>query len=442
MPRRFWAILLVLASAANLCAAPVGKSKGRARAMADEALALVAKGDWAGAEAAFEDAIEAGPAIPADHYNLACVRARLGKPDLALDDLERAAEAGFSDFALIARDPDLDTLRPLPRFQQIVAKKDQYLRRAAEGTVVALRNRFGDAYHYSIDPEQRLIFATAVGGEPLERLKAGLRRQAAALQAALFEHRPDAYVTVLLPTAADYAKLVRFRNVPGMYVDVNRTLLARETGFVLAHEFTHALHAADRAPLGQQHAPWVAEGLGALCEAADFGDAPTAGAGAKAGPDAFRPRDNPRFAALAGAARRKAFIPLERLVAMKQHEFTRRPYLTYGQSGAVMLYLWEKGWLRPFYDAYKATYDADPTGRAALEKVSGKALPTFQEDWRLWLAGRGPAKQNAPAKAGASGKKSTPDKKDAPAKKSAAGKKDAPAKKSEPVKKKVAVKEK
>jgi tetratricopeptide (TPR) repeat protein len=407
--RRAGILLLVLLTVATAAVgAPPAKgdaSRARARVLADEGLALVAKGEWAKAEAAFEESIRLGPAIPADHYNLACVRARLGKPDAAIESLERAAAAGFSDFALIARDPDLDSLRTLPRFVALVGRKDAYLRRAAEATVVALRNRFGDDYHYSIDAGQRLIFCTAAGGAALERVKDGLRRQARSLGAALFEHGPDAYVTVLLPTPADYAKLVRRRDVPGMYVYVNRTVLARETGFVLAHEFTHALHAADRAPLGQEHAAWVYEGLGGLCEAADFGrpDGRAAGDDAAAGGGedddvTFTPRDNPRFARMIVAARRKGFIPLERLLAMTQDEFIRRPALTYGQAAYLMLYLWEKGLLRRFYDTYKATCAADPTGRAALETVTGMKVPELQEDWRLWLAGRTPGgtKRRAP----------------------------------------------
>lgn len=395
MLRTILTIVLLLASAANVGAAPSGKlkdAKARARAMADEGLALVARGEWADAEAAFEEAIELGSVVPADHYNLACVRAGLGKPDAAMDSLERAAAAGFSDFALIARDPDLDTLRKLPRFLKLLERKDVYLRGAAEAAVVALRNRFGNEYHYSIEPDERLIFATATAGPQLEALKLRLGRQARALQAALFEHKPQAYVTVLLPTSADYAKLVRFRNVPGMYVDVNRTVLARETGFVLTHEFTHALHAADRAPLGQEHAPWVYEGLGGLCEAADFGGGDEKDDEGDLEAAAFKPRDNPRFAGMIGAARRKAFVPFERLVAMTQAEFVRRPNLTYGQSAYIMLYLWEKGLLRPFYDAYKDSCEVDPTGRAALEEVTGKDLRAVQEDWRLWLAARGPAR--------------------------------------------------
>ena len=369
-------LVSVVCLAGGMAAARPAEPKDRARALGREAMALIEQGKLADAEEALLDLTGLGPPRPGDLYNLACVRARLGKHDAAMESLERAANVGFTDFARIARDPDLAGLRDLAAFKELLARKEHYLRRTAEGTVVALRNRFGAGYRYTVNHEQRLIFATAADEATLARLAAGLHEQAAALQSALFEHEPEAYVTVLMPTAADYGKLVRFRNVPGMYVDANKTVLAREAGYVLAHEFTHALHAADRAPLGQEHAPWVAEGLGAMCETADFAGG------------ALRPRDNPRFAKLVDAARRRALIPLDRLVAMKQDEFVRRPNLTYGQSGYLMLYLSERGLLREFYDGYKETHDADPTGRAALERAAGMPVAELHEEWRAWLARR------------------------------------------------------
>lgn len=257
--------------------------------------------------------------------------------------------------------------------------EDQQLRNTAEATVAALRSRFGTAgYRYAIDDDARLIFAVALDDTEFDALRAELREQAEALHAALFEHEPRAYVSVVMPTKADYGKMVRFRNVPGLYVDSSRSLVVRERGYVLAHEFTHALHAGDRhaTPDPPEHAPWINEGFGGLCESADFSGG------------TFTPRDNPRFAALVFAAKRKAIIPLERLITMPQRDFVRRPNLTYGQSAYLMLYLWEKNLLRKFYDEYKCTCAADPTGRAALETVTGLTLPALQEDWRLWLAAR------------------------------------------------------
>jgi tetratricopeptide (TPR) repeat protein len=389
MSRRVILLLAVATLWAGLCAAaapaPAERQapteRQRAQALAKEARVLVEQGKLADAEEALLESVDLTPAEPIRHYELARVRARLGKPDEAVESLERAAGLGFTDFHRMTRDPDLASLHDRPGFRRLLDRKDEHLRRTAEGTLVALRNRFGDAgeYRYAIDHERRLILAAAADDAAMSRLRSGLEAQAAALQAALFEHAPEAYVTVLMPTAADYSKLVRYRNVPGIYVDANKTVVARDAGYVLAHEFTHALHAADRAPLGQEHAPWVAEGLGALCEAADFTDGE------------LRPRDNARFASLVGAARRKALIPLDRLVAMDQEAFVRRPNLTYGQSAYLMLYLWDRGLLRPFYDAYKSTHAIDPTGRAALEQVTGKAAAELHEDWRRWLAARPPA---------------------------------------------------
>jgi hypothetical protein len=328
------------------------------------------------------------PPGAADVYGQAGEAARQGKVDDAIRDLERALAMGFTDFPRIAQDGDFDTVRDEPRFRRLMAAKDAWLRRTAEGTLAALQNRFGgNGYLYDIDPEQRLVYAVALDAGAFERLRANLREQSAALETALFEHKPEAYVTVLMPSETDYGKLVRFRNVPGLYVDDMKTLVAKfNSGYVLPHEFVHALHAADLAPTGQKHAAWVAEGLGVLCEAADF----TGGR--------FTPRDNPRFAALPAAAGRKALIPLDRLVAMDVQAFRQRPNLTYGQSGYLMIYLWDKHLLKKFYDAYKSTYAADATGRAALEQATGKPIAQVHEDWRRWLAGRPAGKADmAPA---------------------------------------------
>jgi hypothetical protein len=61
---------------------------------------------------------------PWGSYNLACYRARSGDAASALDRLGRAVELGFTD-ALIKTDPDLDSLRQHPGFQEIVAKIDE-----------------------------------------------------------------------------------------------------------------------------------------------------------------------------------------------------------------------------------------------------------------------------------------------------------------------------
>jgi adenylate cyclase len=55
-------------------------------------------------------------------YNVACLYALEGQADLAIDCLEQALRAGFGGGDWIAHDPDLDSLRDLPRFQRLAWK--------------------------------------------------------------------------------------------------------------------------------------------------------------------------------------------------------------------------------------------------------------------------------------------------------------------------------
>lgn len=64
-------------------------------------------------------ALALNPASVATRYNVACGYARTGRADQALDLLEELARAKV-DFGM-ARDPDLESLRGLPRFQELVA---------------------------------------------------------------------------------------------------------------------------------------------------------------------------------------------------------------------------------------------------------------------------------------------------------------------------------
>jgi hypothetical protein len=52
-------------------------------------------------------------------YDLACSHVRAGQADAALEWLERAAELGFVDGALLDTDPDLRTLHGDPRYERL-----------------------------------------------------------------------------------------------------------------------------------------------------------------------------------------------------------------------------------------------------------------------------------------------------------------------------------
>jgi TolB-like protein/Flp pilus assembly protein TadD len=55
-------------------------------------------------------------------YNVGCAYAILGEPDRAMDCIEKAVENGFGHREWIEQDGDLDVLRGLPRFQQLLRR--------------------------------------------------------------------------------------------------------------------------------------------------------------------------------------------------------------------------------------------------------------------------------------------------------------------------------
>ncbi len=67
-----------------------------------------------------ERAIEIGGGTAVDYYNLACAYALAGNADRALDNVERAIEAGAKRRAQYESDPDLTSLRELPRFKALM----------------------------------------------------------------------------------------------------------------------------------------------------------------------------------------------------------------------------------------------------------------------------------------------------------------------------------
>jgi tetratricopeptide (TPR) repeat protein len=83
--------------------------------------AQVAQKKYGPAVASLERAIAIGGGTGIDFYNLACAYALTGAPDKALDNVERAIGAGFRKRAQYESDPDLASLRELPRFKSLVA---------------------------------------------------------------------------------------------------------------------------------------------------------------------------------------------------------------------------------------------------------------------------------------------------------------------------------
>lgn len=69
-----------------------------------------------------EQAIKVGGGEALDFYNLACALALSGERDRALDSLDKAINAGFTDRQQYETDSDLDSLRETGRFKELLKK--------------------------------------------------------------------------------------------------------------------------------------------------------------------------------------------------------------------------------------------------------------------------------------------------------------------------------
>ena len=352
----------------------------RLRGLTRQAIEQIKGGRLEVAERTLKRALEIEPASPTNLYNLACVKSLQGESDAALDLLERSASAGFVDFIHMNRDPDLRAIRELPRYRKLLERKDEFQRQAAEQALKWLKRQFGEEYIYEIDVKNKLIFATNTDERTLEALRKNLVAQAEAQWKDLFAHKPEQYVSVVLPSVEDFKEIVSQPGVGGFYNHSNRILICQRLGQVMTHEFTHALHNADQDPTGQEHAIWLTEGLATLYEAAQF-----EGEGEQR---KLVPADNFRLPFLQRGARMKRLIPLDRLIKMDQKPFVSNATYAYGQAGSLLLYLHEQGQLRKFYEEYKETFDQDSSGKIALESVTGKPLAQLEKDWLAWMVQR------------------------------------------------------
>src|SRR2546421_2756650 len=357
---------------------PVEMDRGKIRLLSRRALAAAKAGRLEDAEKALAEALLLDPVNSTNLYNMACVKALRGRSEAALDYLERSATEGFTDFIHIEKDSDLNSLHNLERYKKFVASKADWQRKAADKVISALKRDFGDEYLYEVDEADKLIFATNTDPQTLAALKKWLSAQARSQWAQLFDHKPDQYISIILPSAEDYKLIVSRPEVGGFYNHDNRMLIAQRLGQIMTHEFTHALHAADLDALGQEHPIWLTEGLATMYESGHFEN------------DMLVPGENYRLISLKQAAVRGRLIPFDRLLRMDQRAFVGNATIAYGESGSLLFYLYSKDLLRKFYDTYKEGYEKDKTGAAALEKVTGMPLADFEKEWREWMVKQTP----------------------------------------------------
>jgi hypothetical protein len=358
---------------------PVDPKKIQVSSLSHLALDQIDQRRFRDAERTLKEAIDLDPENATCLFNLACVHAAMRKPAVALEDLKRATSAGFTDFSHVENNPIFIDVRATPGYAELVARKAEITHAAGQRIVAELRKAFGDRYLYDVDEKRKFVFAAHTSKTVLQSLEKTIHEEAASLGDLVFAHPSDEFIRIVMATGADFAKIENRPGVGGYYDDSARMLLVHRPGFELRHEFVHALHAADQHALGEAHPIWLSEGLATLYETPRRDPA---------NPTKLLPNDTWRLATVQSAARRGTLIPLEDLLKMKRDAFTNRADLAYGEAGSLLMYLHEHEMLKGFYAAYTERFEQDPTGRTALEHITGKTLPDLQTDWVEWLSSR------------------------------------------------------
>lgn len=359
-------------AAATRPAKPDGADRAaRIARLHGRAVALAEAGKYDQCKPVLERLLQLDPANKVAWYNLACAESRLGRPQRAIDHLRRAVSHGFSDFRHMQRDADLEAVRKSPAYQQLLTRNAQIQRDRARKIRADLRRRFGAGYICEIDEDCKLVFATNIDRQTLAELKTYLTGFAEAMWGDLFGHRFEQYVTIVIPSSGDRAP-VRMKG-GGYYTHGQRMLVAGQIGMVLAHEFTHALHAADQDGRGQRHPIWIVEGLATLFESS------------RVVGGHVLPQPNHRLNLLQQLVAAKRTIPWKHFFNYTHAHFMKRVVVSYPQARYIMMYLHEKGVLKKWYDAYTAGYAADPGGAKAVEKLFGEPLDKVEADWLAWV---------------------------------------------------------
>ncbi len=351
------------------------RASSTARARAIEA---VETNDLPLAKRLLTDLIAQSPSDWALHYNLACVHALSGDPDLALNALEESISLGYTDFDHLAADPHLRSLHDIRRFQIILAARPDILDARAKADLDAAIEALGPRYRTLQDPALRLNYVCAMDQTALDSARAEIAKVARWAGVEVWQPEKDQelalmspWVTVILATPEDYVKFVPIPGVGGVYDHDRRMLVAQDIGPSLRHEFMHLLHYRRMMRLGQRHSFWLQEGLGALPE--DF--------------TGERPGVSWRTNILRRLARHNALASWDELFAMRKERFTTlRPVANYAQARGVFLFLSERGKLREWMSAYERAVGEGSEGaeRVAFERVFGEPMGVTERAYRVW----------------------------------------------------------
>ena len=325
----------------------------------------------------------------------------------------RALRAGWRDDAALDGHPDLEPLRAHESWAQVMSLRREMrpaggapdwsnpigpapagaggatdpagspgtgTDRLASAALARWLDRFGaERYRVERDGELNVIFASGVDTASMSRTRTMLKELAPALSRSLFGSMPPDTVLVAIATHADAERFFGDPQQSGLYEHKDRSLISRDTGSSLRHEFVHLMHWGHMQRLGQRHPIWIQEGLATLFEdwrARDDGSVEIL-------PNLRQPKAHEHMR----AGRMPAWSTLAK---MSQDDFMAKADVNYPAVRSIFTWITERGWLQRWYRAYIAMYAEDPSGIRALESVSGQPAARLEAQWREWVTDMGP----------------------------------------------------
>lgn len=233
--------------------------------------------------------------------------------------------------------------------------------------------------------EDAFWIATNDTAESLVSYRATVSRMTRHLYAHFFTRRPERPLRVyLFKDKESYEAYCRaaYERPPatpyGFYMARERKMvmnISTGTG-TLAHELVHPLLGEDL-----PGAPsWFNEGFASLYEQSIERDGAMTGL------------VNWRLSGLKAAFGTSRAVALEDLLRQSTDRFYGDDRgVNYATARYLCLYLQERGELIPFYKSFKGAFTEDPTGRAALERSTGRSLADLEASWRAWVRDLKPA---------------------------------------------------
>lgn len=386
-----YCLLLTTPTLAQSPASPTEPRRMTPARLEAEGIAAVKADDLDRAESLFLQHAEHDPTSFTPWYNLAAVSSLRADLPAAQDRLTQALARGFSDIRILRADPHMAALRTTRLFTDLNERWPEILQARRTSDLTSARQLVGRAHESRTLDRWKIELLSDHDPVATDQARDELELLADWFTATVFtDLRPDdafaedAWAMVILPDREGFARWASATFGPGVrdgistiggaYDHNRRSLVAQDLGATLRHELIHVLHWRDMSRLGQNHAPWIQEGLASLVEDYDITN------------NTLTPVPSWRTNIVKRLHTARRHTPLEQLAGTSMQRLTSsRPLAQYAQSRAVMLYLLEHHKLTDFYRTYTQTFDTDPTGLHALKITLNHATTAeLEQAFHTW----------------------------------------------------------